>query len=554
MTEESLFAEALERTTPDERRAYLEEACAGDPALRARVERLLAAYEGAGGLLDAPPSASPAGRGATIAGRYELVEVVGEGGMGTVWLAEQTRPVRRRVALKLIRPGMDSRSILARFEAERQALALMDHPNIARVFDGGTTEDGRPFFVMEYVEGAPLTEYCDRARLDVGERLDLFIAVCRAVQHAHTKGVVHRDLKPSNILVGLCDGRPTPKVIDFGLAKATRRPLVESSARTAPDAAMGTPLYMSPEQAAPGNVDVDARADVYALGVILYELLTGTTPLERPHLREAAWHEVLRRILEEDPPRPSVRLGGSEALPSVAALRRLEPVRLARLVRGDLDWIVMKCLEKDRSRRYETPLGLARDVERYLHDESVEASPPSTGYRLGKFLRRNRGPVAAIATIFLLLVVGVVGTTWGLIRAERAWRAEAGRAESERIANANARKRLEQVRQGSEILASVFDDLDPREEEKDDRPLRAVLGDRLALAAVRLEGEGMGDPLLVAGLQDRLGRSLVHLGLAGKAVPLLEKAHATRAAELGSDHPDALESLNNLAEALGSAG
>ena len=295
--------------------------------------------------------------------------------MGTVWVAEQFQPVRRKVALKLIKAGMDSKTVLSRFEAERQALALMDHPNIAKVLDGGTTENGRPFFVMEYVKGIPFTKYCDDAHLSIAERLALFVPVCQAVQHAHQKGIIHRDLKPSNILVCLYDGRPVPKVIDFGLAKAMHQPLTEHTLHTAHGVMMGTPLYMSPEQAEFNNLDVDTRTDIYALGVVLYELLTGTTPLEKQRFQEAAWQEMLRVIQEEEPQRPSARLSGSASLPSLAAQRHLEPAKLARLVRGELDWIVMKCLEKDRSRRYDTANGLARDVERYLTDELVEAAP-----------------------------------------------------------------------------------------------------------------------------------------------------------------------------------
>ena len=552
MNEESLFVAALEQPTAPQRQDFLDEACAGDVALRERVERLLAAHVKTLGILDQPPrppewpelTAGSAGggfpaaecAGTVIAGRYTLVEEIGAGGMGTVWKAEQTQPVRRTVALKLIKAGMDSRSVLTRFEAERQALALMEHPNIARVLDGGTTESGRPFFVMEYVSGVPFTRYCDDARLTIAQRLALFVPVCQAVQHAHTKGVIHRDLKPSNILVCLYDGHPVPKVIDFGLAKAIFEPLTERTLHTAHGVLVGTPLYMSPEQAEFNNLDVDTRSDIYALGVILYELLTGTTPLERQRFQEAAWHELLRLIKEEEPPPPSARLNASDSLPSVAAQRQLEPVRLTRLVRGELDWIVMKCLEKDRSRRYETANGLARDVERYLADESVEACPPSVGYRLSKLVSRYRGAVLATSIIFLLLVAGIAGTTWGLLRANQAREAEANRAEGEKRANAQAQKLLVQIEKGSEILASVFGDLDPRAEEKEGRPLRTILGDRLDRAAADLEGDAFGDPLVVATLQDRLGRTYRALGHASKAKVLFTKALAIRQAHLGPDH------------------
>jgi tetratricopeptide (TPR) repeat protein len=444
---------------------------------------------------------------------------------------------------------MDSRSVLSRFEAERQALALMDHPNIAKVLDGGTTENGRPFFVMEYVEGVPFTKYCDDARLSIDARLALFVIACQAVQHAHTKGIVHRDLKPSNILIGLYDGHAVPKVIDFGLAKALHGPLTDCTLQTSPDVMLGTPLYISPEQAEFNNPDVDTRTDIYALGVILYELLTGSTPLEPGRFQRAAWHEILQFIKEEEPPRPSERLSSSASLPSLAAERQLEPSRLTRLVRGELDWIAMKCLEKDRSRRYDTASGLARDVQRFLADESVEACPPSTGYRLRKFARRNRGPVLAASVILFMLVGGVAGTTWGLISANRARSAEAERAEGERAANERASRRLRQVERGSELLASVFNDLDPRAEAKDGRPLRAILGDRLARVAEQLQGEEAGDPLPVAGLQDRLGLSLLHLGMPRLAIPLFEKSRATRTSKSGANDPDTLAGMNNLGRA-----
>ena len=354
-----------------------------------------------------------------IAGRYTLQQKIGEGGMGEVWVAKQTEPVKRKVALKLIKTGMDSRAVLARFEQERHALAMMDHPNIARVLDGGLTPTGQPFFVMELVNGLPLTKFCDEARLTTRERLELFVPVCQAVQHAHQKGIVHRDLKPANILVTLIDGKPIPKVIDFGVAKATAGKLTEYSMSTQFGAVIGTLEYMSPEQAGFSGVDVDTRADIYSLGVILYELLTGLRPIDAKRLRKAALTEMIRIIQEEEPSKPSTRLSTDESLPSMAALRQTEPAKLMALLRGELDWVVMKCLEKNRDRRYETANGLARDIQRYLADEPVEARPPSAGYRLSKFLRRNRGPVVAAALVLLALLAGIAGTTFGLIRAEQ---------------------------------------------------------------------------------------------------------------------------------------
>jgi serine/threonine protein kinase len=355
-----------------------------------------------------------------VIGPYKLLQQLGEGGMGTVYLAEQSRPVRRLVALKIIKPGMDSRQVVARFEAERQALALMDHPNIARVLDGGTTESGRPFFVMELVKGVPLTKYCDDPRLTPRQRLELFLPVCHAVQHAHQKGIIHRDLKPSNVMVCLYDGRPVPKVIDFGIAKATGQKLTERTMFTEVGQVVGTLEYMSPEQAELNQLDIDTRSDIYSLGVLLYELLTGSKPLDRKRLKSAALLEVLRLIREEEPPRPSTRLSESqEALPSVSAQRQTEPAKLARLVRGELDWIVMKALEKDRSRRYETANGFALNIQRYLADEPVLACPPTVRYRLQKFVFRNRGPVLAATVIVLLAIIAIVGTTLGLPRSQR---------------------------------------------------------------------------------------------------------------------------------------
>ncbi len=448
---ESVFAAAAALASPDERASYLDLACAGDAALRERVAVLLRAHDRQDHLLDRPVAADPhctltyenvaaPGAGALIAGRYKLLEEIGEGGMGTVWVAEQSEPVRRRVALKLIKAGMDSRQVLSRFEAERQALALMDHPNIAKVFDGGMTDQGRPFFVMEYVKGLPITRYCDEARLTIAERLALFSQVCQAVQHAHQKGIIHRDLKPSNILVCLYDGVAVPKVIDFGLAKAMHQSLTENTLYTAHGMMVGTPLYMSPEQAEFNNLDIDTRADIYSLGVILYELLTGTTPLEKQRFKQAAWQEMLRLIKEEEPPRPSTRLSSADTLASVAASRQSEPAKLTRLVRGELDWIVLKALEKDRRRRYETATGFAADVQRYLADEPVQACPPSTAYRFGKFARRNKLGLATAsllsATLLAAVVVLAVSNVW--VRRERDQKDQALREKTAALAEAQA--------------------------------------------------------------------------------------------------------------------
>jgi tetratricopeptide (TPR) repeat protein/serine/threonine protein kinase len=419
--EESIFAQALETRDPRERGAFLDRACAGNPSLRQGVESLLAGYE-AGSFLEAPAPALGATIDepvtecpGTVIGPYKLVEQIGEGGFGVVFVAEQQRPVRRKVALKVIKPGMDSRQVVARFEAERQALALTDHPNIARVLDGGQTGSGRPYFVMDLVKGLPITDYCDQAQLSPRERLGLFIQVCQAVQHAHQKGIIHRDLKPSNVLVALHDGRPLVKVIDFGIAKALGQQLTDKTLFTGFAQLIGTPLYMSPEQAALSNADVDTRSDVYSLGVLLYELLTGTTPFEKERLREVGFDEMRRIIREEEPPKPSTRMSTlGQAATTLSANRRSDPKRLSRLFRVELDWVVMKALEKDRNRRYETASALAADVERYLHDESVLACPPSPLYRFRKFARRNRGTLVVAAGVFVAVMMIVATIGWAV--------------------------------------------------------------------------------------------------------------------------------------------
>jgi WD40 repeat protein/serine/threonine protein kinase len=444
---ETILAEAVEIASASERQDYVARACGGDPVLQRKVECLIAYHFQAGSFLEQPVQglgvtsplpgtanvelndACREGPGSHI-GLYTLREQIGEGGMGLVFVAEQTQPLRRKVALKVIKPGMDTKQVVARFEAERQALALMDHPNIARVLDGGTTESGRPYFVMELVKGVPITQFCDDNRLAPRQRLELFISVCAAVQHAHQKGIIHRDLKPSNVLVTSHDGTPVPKVIDFGVAKAVGQQLTEKTVYTALAQLVGTPLYMSPEQAGQSGLDVDTRTDLYALGVLLYELLTGTTPFDSQRLREAGYDEIRRIIREEDPPKPSTRISTlGQAATTISAQRKSDPKRLRQQIRGELDWIVMKCLEKDRNRRYDTANTLARDIERYLHGEVVQACPPSAGYRLRKWVRRHRAGVLAAAVLAALLVAVALGAIVVAFREQRLKRAAQEKAD-----------------------------------------------------------------------------------------------------------------------------
>jgi serine/threonine protein kinase len=664
LNELELVTEALNRTDPAERAAFLDEACAGNPGLRRRIEGLLASLARSHSPLDRPPLApevfaetsalvagecrldegmatlaradsnattdvnseadSPpmdapeevqldgasatidrsdsdptapgalnagiprAGRittgneiGKDIAGRYRLVDLIGEGGMGSVYLAEQSEPVKRQVALKLIKTGMDSRGVLARFDAERQALALMDHPNIARIYDGGVTPSGQPFFVMELVNGVPLAEYCDQKRLSVNARLELFTAVCQAVQHAHQKGIIHRDLKPGNVLVTEVDGKPTPKVIDFGVAKATEVKLTDMSFADI-GAIVGTPTYMSPEQADPTSMDIDTRTDVYALGVMLYELLTGTTPIDASQFKRGALLEMLRMVREVDPPRPSTRLSTADALPNIAANRGIEPARLSKLMQSELDWVVMKALEKDRNRRYETANGFARDIQRYLADEVVEARPPSRGYRLKKFVKRNKIQVIAASLVFLALVGGIVGTSVGLLQARKARQEEAKRAEGERLAKLDAQEK--------ELLAVAATEKErtARLEEERQRKFaeaisRFVQDDFLALTSVegqdRFGGEGKDalnkdstvrqlldraaeklrarkdlDPRIEAELCWIIGVNYRGAGDARKAIPFLERAVKLRGDLLGRDHAYTLTAMNSLGVAYDVAG
>src|SRR4051794_36311083 len=405
LDEKAIFNVARKIDSPNARAEYLQQVCADAGILSERVDILLKAYQEQASFLELPPASGTSlaldhplsEQPGSLIGPYKLLQQIGEGGMGVVYMAEQEQPVRRKVAVKVIKAGMDTQQVIARFEAERQALAMMDHVNIARVLDAGATESGRPYFVMELVQGVPITKYCDDNHLTPRQRLELFVPVCQAIQHAHTKGIIHRDIKPSNVMVTLYDGRPVPKVIDFGVAKATEQKLTERTLFTQYGTMVGTLEYMSPEQAEMSALGVDTRSDIFSLGVLLYELLTGSTPLSSKRVKEAAYAEVLRLIKEEEPPKPSTRLSESgEALASISAQRHLEPAKLTKLVRGELDWIVMKTLEKDRNRRYETANAFAADLQRYLADETVQACPPTVWYRFRKFVRRNRRALVTV--------------------------------------------------------------------------------------------------------------------------------------------------------------
>ncbi len=595
MTEETLFHEALARP-PAERAAFLEAACAGRPELLTAVQALLAAHERPSNILDQPPenlgqtvdaepgAGTPAPSvftaahypqvepGLVIDGRYTLVGKVGEGGMGEVWVAKQTEPVKRKVALKLLKAGMDSKAVLGRFEQERQALALMDHPHIARVFDANLTPTGQPFFAMELVNGLPLTKFCDEARLTPRQRLELFVPICQAVQHAHQKGIIHRDLKPANILVTLIDGRPVPKVIDFGVAKATGGKLTEESLATQFGAVIGTLEYMAPEQAGFSGADVDTRADLYSLGVILYELLTGLRPFDGRRLRLAALTEAVRILKEEEPSKPSTRLSTDEALPSLAALRQTEPKKLMAMLRGELDWVVMKCLEKQRDRRYETANALSRDLQRYLADEPVEARPPSASYRLGKFLRRNRGPVVAACLILAVLLAGLTGTTWGLFEAwrqegiarqeaaakEQAWANEAIKAREAEI----ARDKAGEERGYAEAIAHLLKDdilaltsVEGQERFGGEELTRnATLRELLDLAAEKLRQRNNLAPRTEAEICWIIGVSYRGVGEAARAVPFLKRSLALRRQFYGPEAEETLIAQNSLAVAYSAAG
>lgn len=555
-----IFDRALD-LHPDERAALLERECAGDALLRRRVEGLLAAASadeaffssptlGPEAVFDESRRASPAFAGQTSTaasetagsriGPYRLLQLIGEGGFGSVFLAEQEEPVRRKVALKIIKLGMDTRQVVARFEQERQALALMDHPNIARVLDAGATGTGRPYFVMELVRGVPLTEYCDQQRLTARERLDLFIPICNAIQHAHQKGIIHRDIKPSNILVTLHDGRPVPKVIDFGIAKATSARLTEKTLFTEHRQFIGTPAYMSPEQAEMSGLDIDTRSDIYSLGVLLYELLTGTTPFDVRALLQAGYGEIQRVIREVDPPKPSTRvssLGGIAA--SVASQRNTEPSRLGALIRGDLDWIVMRALEKDRTRRYASAAGLAADVARHLAGEAVEAAPPSGVYRLGKFIRRRRALVLSLSAVGFAVLLGLAGTSAGLLRALNAISAERQAREAESV----ERRRAEAT---TKFLEEMFTSIDPEKAQGRDVTVKELVDG----AATRLAKALSEQPEAEARLRHTLAETYNQLGRYEDAKEQFLRAAEIRSSTLGPARRETLADRFGVASSM----
>ncbi len=593
-----LFDEAL-AMAPEQRRGFLDRGCGEDAALRAEVEDLLKAHVEAGDFLSSPtahPSSSdglpttgadaPSHDGPTTdlaasataptrrspgeavgarIGPYKLLQQIGEGGFGSVFMAEQERPVQRRVALKIIKLGMDTRAVIARFEAERQALAMMDHPNIAKVLDAGATDTGRPYFVMELVKGQPITTFCDQGKLSIQERLELFAQVCTAVQHAHTKGIIHRDIKPSNVLVNVQDGRPFSKVIDFGIAKATASKLTEKTLFTEHQQLIGTPEYMSPEQAA-GSLDIDTRTDVYSLGVLLYELLTGSTPFSGKELRSAAYDEIQRIIREVDPPAPSTRLSqNTETIAGVAASRQSEPKKLGTIVRGELDWIVMKALEKDRQRRYETANGLAADVRRYLSGEAVVAAPPGAGYRLKKFVRRHRGIVSAGAAVGAALLIGVIGFAWqyGIARSEGAEAVkqrdlavvaeERAKSEAARATEAETKavNEAQSAKQIADFLASMLKGVGPKIALGRDATLLREIVDT---TADRVDKELADQPAVAARLLEVLATAYNELAVFDKAESLARRCMELIKALPGDNRLNVAKATFGLAIVLESKG
>jgi len=540
---EDIFHKAIELPDQAERAAYLDQACQGDEALRAEVDLLLASHEEVGDFLEALPvdadvtlEGSPLIEipGTTI-GRYTLLEKIGEGGMAVVYMAEQKRPMRRKVAFKIIKLGMDTKQVIARFEAERQALAMMDHPNVAHVYDAGTTETGRPYFVMELVRGVSITEYCDKSKLGTRERLDLFIPVCHAVQHAHHKGIIHRDLKPSNIMVTLHDGKPVPKVIDFGVAKATNQELTEKTLFTRYAQMIGTPEYMSPEQAEMSGLDIDTRSDVYSLGVVLYELLTGVHPIDPDSMASAALGEIRRIIQEEEPLRPSSKLSSlGEDATRVAQSHGTEVKTLVKCLHQELEWIPLKAMRKDRTRRYQSPLELADDIQNYLEGAPLSAGPESVVYRARKFVRRNRAFVTGIAAVLAVLVAGVVVSTLFAIKAEHARvEAVAARAEAEAVSNFLR----------NDVLALMGPTVSPfATTTAQEVTVRSVLD----TASERLKGKFQDKPLVEASIRETLGNTYRDLGLYNQAESHLKRALEVYQAQLGSEDPAALSCMGVL--------
>lgn len=525
---DSIVCSAVELASAEERDEYIRHHCAGDRELQSRIESLVNGCLRANDFLETPAAApifkepdieSP---GATI-GPYKLLQQIGEGGMGVVFMAEQAHPVRRHVALKIIKPGMDNRKVIARFEAERQALAMMDHPNIAKVLDAGATGAGQPYFVMELVKGVPITQYCDEHRFTTRQRLELFLHVCHAVQHAHQKGIIHRDLKPSNVPVADYDEKPVPKIIDFGVAKAISQQLTEKTLFTELGQIIGTFEYMSPEQAKLNQLDIDTRTDIYSLGVLLYELLTGSTPLHKESVQSAAFGDVLRMIGDQEPPTPSARLSSSKTLPAISAQRQTEPAKLTKLVRGDLDWIVMKCLQKDRSRRYDTASALADDLQCYLSNLPIAARGPTRLYRLKKFIRRNKVGVLAGAAITLALVIGFTVSVLGLVRAK----AEALRS-----------------RQTSRFLEDMLAAAGPSVARGRDTTLLREILDH---TAERIETELQESPEIEGDVAIILGNTYYDIGQHKRAATMFQRAVACYRSEPGGDSPKLAIALGELA-------
>jgi len=570
--EEVIFTVARRLEPGDARAHYIERACGSDHALSQRIEALLRVDIQDETFLKSPAAELRAAlddardeRPGSVVGPYKLLEQIGEGGFGVVFMAEEPPPQRRAVALKIIKPGMDTPQVVARFEAERRALALMEHPHIARVFDGGLLASGRPYFVMELVRGIPITEACDRDRLPLRERLKLMVDVCDAVQHAHQKGVVHRDLKPSNVLVTRHDGAAVVKVIDFGIAKAIGGPLTDRTLLTRFAQFVGTPLYMSPEQMELSGLDIDTRADIYALGVLLYELLTGATPFDRERFRTATFDEIRRIVREEEPARPSLRVS------AVKDDRSTDSKRMSRLLRGELDWIVMKCLEKDRNRRYASASDLGRDLQRYLNDETVEARPPSAGYRLRKFLHRNRQLAVAGSLMLLVLLAGVIGTTTGMVRAQEARQAEAERAEAEarerrraEIAEADARRNeadaIDKLAFANALtdflkydLLGQASSIAQADRKHEPRPMLSVR-EALDRAATGVGDKFKDRPLLEASIRFTIGSAYRDIGEPVKAIVQLRQAAAISERLRGGIHSDTMLARHQLAGALLDAG